>query len=182
MKPNNTTVAISLLICFTCGPGFANAQNAKLPELAQNTTTYSTAFGLRAGYTGAFTLKQKVGGGNAIEGLLGFWHHGWSATALFERNVSAFGVPGLNWYYGAGAHMSFANWHIHNHRNKENRYRYYYYENDFGIGVDGIIGLEYKIPQIPFALSIDAIPFVEVVNNGTIWGTIDPGFGIKLVF
>lgn len=160
----------------------AGAQSFNTEKLLQPSTTYTNAVGVRAGQTGAITLKHKLSTGAAVEGILGFWNYGASATLLYEKYVSAFSIAGLNWYYGAGGHFSFSNHYFRERPFKENRYRYYYYNSDFGIGIDGIIGLEYKIPQIPFAISIDAIPFVEVISTGNVWGTIDPGFGIKLVF
>ena len=49
-------------------------------------------------------------------------------------------------------------------------------------GVDGIFGLEYKIPEIPFALSLGFKPFLEIDTDGRFYGAPDPGFGIKFKF
>ena len=71
------------------------------------------------------------------------------------------------------------------------RYAYYdpyrdryrkYYEGGVGLGVDGIVGLEYKIPKAPIALSLDVKPFVEFVSRGYIYSSLDPGLGIKITF
>jgi len=42
--------------------------------------------------------------------------------------------------------------------------------------------MEYKIPSIPFALSLDVKPYVEVITNGRVWTSLDPGLGIKVTF
>lgn len=143
-------------------------------------SSYSTAIGLRGGETSGLTIKHFFGGSAAIEGIFGFWHHGFTATVLYEQHVSAFGAAGLNWYYGAGGHVAI---HTHNTYYGYGHRRNGYYDNDnFGLGVDGIVGLEYKIPQVPIALSIDLKPFIEVISNGNIYGTLDPGIGIKFAF
>ena len=151
-----------------------------LPDLAINSNTYHTAVGLRGGETSGLTIKQFVGGTNAIEGIIGLWHHGVSATVLFEKHQSAFNVSGLNWYYGAGGHASIASRYAYYDPYRD-RYRKYY-EGSVGLGVDGIVGIEYKIPKAPIALSFDVKPFVEVVSRGYIYSSLDPGLGIKITF
>lgn len=140
-------------------------------------TSYNTAIGLRGGETSGLTIKHFFGGSAAIEGIIGLWHHGFTLTALYENHTSAFGVAGLNWYYGAGGHFSArtnSSYYGWGHRRND------YYDNDnFGLGVDGIVGLEFKIPQVPVALSLDLKPFIEVISNGRIYGSLDPGIGVK---
>ena len=143
---------------------------------AINSESYKWAIGFRAGGTDGLTVKAKTSRSTAIEGILGWWNHGFSVTGLFEKHVNA-GVPGLYWYYGGGGHAAF--------ETRDTFYRGRYDRwNDYGrdemaIGVDGIIGLEYKIVPIPFAISLDLKPFVEVGNGGTVFGALDPGLGIK---
>ncbi|CAN0013796.1 unnamed protein product, partial [Chrysoparadoxa australica] len=110
---------------------------------------------------------------------IGFWHHGLSATVLYERHVNAFGVNGFKWYYGGGGHAS-----IHNNQYYGTYFGRspYYDDGALGLGVDGILGLEYKIPAIPFALSLDIKPFVEVNTAGGVGFAFDSGLGIKVCF
>ena len=121
-----------------------------------------------------------MNGRNAIEGIVGLWHHGLTATILYERHQEAFDVNGLNWYYGAGGHATFSSSHSYYSPYRE-RYRKHY-TGRVGLGVDGVVGIEYKIPKAPFALSLDLKPFVEVVSGGHIYSSIDPGLGIKVTF
>lgn len=140
---------------------------------------YKTAIGIRAGGTSGVTVKQFVGETKAFEGIVGIWNRGLSLTGLYE-NYTSTTTPGLNWYFGGGAHVSFetgTSYYVH--------HRYYdYYNNDGGVGfgVDGIVGLEYKISPIPFALSLDIKPFFEVNTNGRVYIALDPGIGIKATF
>lgn len=146
-------------------------------------SNYNTAIGLRAGETSGLTVKQFVGSETAFEGILGAWRYGISATLLYEKYRSTT-VSNLNWYYGGGGHVAF-----------ENRYydRYYYYNGRYyvadyyanggmGLGIDGVLGLEYKIPNAPIAFSLDLKPFIEFNTHGGVWTAIDPGLGVKVAF
>ncbi|MCK9271487.1 MAG: hypothetical protein WC271_12535 [Bacteroidales bacterium] len=142
---------------------------------------YDFAIGLRTGGTSGLTLK-KMNPSSAIEGIVGFWYHGLSVTVLWEKHVPAFNEPGFNWYYGGGGHVSFygddfdgrgPSWYDH-----------YYDEDggDLGLGIDGIVGLEYKIPNVPIAFSLDLKPFIEINTEGGVHFSPDPGLGIKVAF
>lgn len=149
-------------------------------QLAINTNTYRTAIGLRAGGTSGLTIKHFFGENNAaVEGIIGVWPNALSLTALYEKHVST-GAEGLNWYYGGGGHVVFESGRYYNRD-------YYYYRNSYrnggvGLGVDGIIGIEYKINPIPFAISLDLKPLIEVNTEGGTFFAVDPGLGLKLTF
>lgn len=154
--------------------------NGNMPNLAINTTSYNTAIGLRGGETSGLTIKHFTGNNRAIEGIVGIWGHGFSATVLLEKYAPAFNTSGLNWYYGAGGHVAFQNGHgVHYYDNGRHKH---YRDGAVGLGVDGIVGLEYKIPKAPFALSLDVKPYLEVVTKGDVWMSLDPGLGIKVTF
>jgi hypothetical protein len=140
------------------------------------TGDYHAAIGIRAGETTGVTFKFKTGGSSSVELLAGFWSDWLNLTALYEKNVNAFNVNGMNWYYGAGGHVSFATGSYYNDGRRYTR------GDDFALGIDGIVGLEYKIPPIPFALSIDIKPLIEIYRNGDIYAGIDPGIGVKFTF
>lgn len=158
----------------------AKSQDKVNPDFSSpaiNTTSYSTAIGLRAGETSGLTIKQFIGSQTALEGILGIWPNALSGTILFEK-YSATGVNGLNWYYGAGGHAAFQTTKIYYYPD-----RYYYYRRgDVGLGIDGILGIEYKIPPIPFAISLDVKPYIEANTAGGIYTLLDPGLGIKVTF
>lgn len=140
--------------------------------------SYKTAIGLRAGETSGLTIKQFIGGNTALEGIIGIWSHGFSGTLLFEK-YAATGAEGLNIYYGGGGHVAFEtayhNWYYY----KKDRY-YEYRHGYMGLGIDGVVGIEYKIPPVPIAISVDLKPFVEVTTGGSVWMSLDPGLGIKV--
>lgn len=158
----------------------ASFGQSELPELAVKSSTYKTAIGVRAGETSGLTVKQFIGGPNALEGIFGVWHHGLSATLLYERYAPAFNVSGMNWYYGIGGHAAFStgrSYYYHRGHRHE-----YYRDGGFGLGIDGVFGLEYKVNNAPIAVSLDLKPYAEVVTNGGLWMSLDPGLGLKVVF
>lgn len=142
--------------------------------------SYKTAIGLRAGETSGLTIKQFLGSSTALEGIIGIWSHGFSGTLLFEKYAGT-GVDGLNVYYGGGGHVAFETHHHHWYYYKKDRY-YHHRHGYVGLGIDGVVGLEYKIPPVPIAISVDLKPFVEVTTGGSVWMSFDPGLGIKVAF
>ncbi len=177
MKTKEIILTAIALIAFTFA---GKAQdNGNMPNLAINTSSYNTAIGLRGGETSGLTIKHFTSNSRAIEGIVGIWGHGFSGTVLLEKYAPAFNARGLNWYYGFGGHLAFQNgggYYYDYGRHK------HYHGGALGLGVDGIVGLEYKIPKAPFALSLDLKPYIEVVTKGHMWMSLDPGLGIKVTF
>ena len=146
---------------------------------------YSTGIGLRGGgYSSGLTIKHFLSGKNgvAIEGLLTteYQARGGRLTVLGEKHVGIPDVKGLQFYYGAGFHAGayqgryyFADERFYyKGRNgdvyfvKGNKNGYYYDEATYiAFGADLILGLEYKLPDLPFVVGIDYKPFFEVYNG-----------------
>lgn len=119
---------------------------------------YKTAVGIRAGFDQGLSIKHFFKGTDAVEGILSFRYRGFIATALWERHANAFAVDRLNWYYGGGAHIGF--------------WSYYdghpWYDDERGsktvIGIDGIVGIEYNIKEIPINVSLDYKPAFNIIG------------------
>lgn len=168
-------------IALFIGITFATQITAQEMRIPAASSSYHTAIGLRAGVTSGVTFKQFLGGPTAVEVIAGIWPYGFSGTVLFEKHANA-GAEGLAWYYGAGGHAVIQSGRIY-YPHRSPRYDYYYSTGSaLGLGVDGIIGLEYKIKPIPFAVSLDLKPFAEVNTAGYVFLGLDPGLGIKLAF
>lgn len=139
-------------------------------------STYRTALGVKF-YPGGITLKHFLRTNRAIEGIAYFWDHGFRFTGLYEVHGDINGARGLKWYVGPGAHIGFYNegWY----RRKGNKY-YYYDDGDFSFGIDGVLGLDYKIKGAPLNLSVDIQPSFEILRHPymTTWG----GFAIRYTF
>lgn len=141
---------------------------------------YSTAVGFRLGGTSGITIKHNYAPSKSFEGILGLWNDGMSFTGLIEHHPQAFDVPGLHWYYGGGGHIAIFS--------DDYRYRGLGRNDDrlndgeLGLGIDGVIGLEYVIPETPLAISAGLKPFIEFNTEGGIYASPDPGLGMKLTF
>jgi hypothetical protein len=140
---------------------------------------YKNAIGIRAGGTSGITYKHFFNSYDAFEGIFGLWPNAFGITGLYERHAPT-GAPGLKFYYGGGGHITGETDHYY-YRYRDD-YVYRYGRNGLGIGIDGILGIEYKIPVIPFAISFDLKPYIEVSNYGNIFTAIDPALGIKVAF
>lgn len=133
---------------------------------------YKTALGVKL-YPGAVTVKHFTGKGKAIEGLGYISSDGFRLTGLYELHFPLGSVDGLQWYIGGGAHLGIwsDNW-----KNK-------YPARDGGValGVDGVLGLDYKIQGAPLNLSFDWQPSFNVIGYNYFeggWG----GLAVRYTF
>lgn len=134
---------------------------------------YQTGIGLRAGTPYGLTVKHFMSESNALEGILASrWESGFIVTGLYQRVQWTGEYPGLNWYYGVGAHLGFFD------SNSP------FFDGDATgsvIGVDGVIGLEYTFDEFPINLGLDWIPSINLVGN-TGWAGLNLGLSVRYVF
>ena len=143
---------------------------------AQNeTSSYVTALGIKAWGDGAgITVKHFAKPNRALEGIGYFWNRGARFTGLYEFHFDFDGAPGLKWYVGPGVHLG-----IYNNDNNNNPND----GNDSGtyIGIDGVLGLDYKFTGAPINLSLDWQPSIELGPNRGFYGAWG-GLGIRYTF
>ena len=134
--------------------------HSKAQTQSQN---YTTAVGVKFGpYESGFSVKYFASAPNtALEGILGFNNHGVVLTGLYELDIPAFNVDGLKFYYGAGGHIGAEGSGEYDVLGNNEVYD----NTHLLIGVDGVLGLEYKIPQAPIAVSIDLDPRAELATG-----------------
>jgi hypothetical protein len=148
---------------------------------------YSTGIGLRGGgYSSGLTIKHFLSGKNgvAFEALVTteYKAKGGRLTLLGEKHLGLADVKGLQFYYGAGFHAGayqgryyFADERFYYKGRKGDIYlirtrpgSYYYDETTYlAVGADLILGLEYKLQDLPFVVGIDYKPFFEVFHGYT---------------
>ena len=110
-----------------------------------NSNTYKTAIGLKF-YPGAVSLKHFIQDLKALEFLGYFRSNGFRITGLYEIHGNITNASGLKWYVGPGAHVTFFN------------------EKAGGGGsggVDGVVGLDFKVKGAPLDLAVDWQPSIE---------------------
>lgn len=109
---------------------------------------YKHSLGLALGSPSGLSYKSFVSGNNALDLTLGLSNNYFTLTGMYEIHAPI--QNNLQWYYGPGAHIG--SWN----GNK--------YGNGAFIGIDGVIGIEFK-PDIPFAFSLDLRPGINLVGN-----------------
>jgi hypothetical protein len=135
-------------------------------------SSYRTALGVKF-WPAGISIKHFVRENRALEGLGYFWEHGFRFTGLYEIHGDINGAPGLKWYVGPGAHIGVYNeiWYHNKH---------YYDDGDLSLGIDGVLGLDYKINNAPINLSLDFQPSFELASHAYFsgWG----GLGVRYTF
>jgi len=118
---------------------------------------YSQAIGVKFPGGLSLTYKKFVTDTHSIEGLLTSWNRGFRVAGLYEFNFYSFNsVQGLAWFIGPGAHIGF--WRDSSGKN---------YSSKADLGIDGIIGLDYKFKDIPINVSIDWQPSFTLVGTAS---------------
>ncbi len=144
------------------------------------------AVGLRAGEPTGLNIKKYLSGGNAIELNLG--RNGWGYYRGRNywrgefRNSIVLGInylwqkstktKGLDLYYGFGGQLSSRRYW--NRDEEEER-------DAVGLGLTGVFGLEYFIPDVPISIFVDFGPYLELVP-ATAWINIDAAIGFRVNF
>jgi hypothetical protein len=155
-----------ILLAFVFIAATISAQNVTQPS------GYKTAIGFKY-YPASVTVKSFIKENAALEGLLSFWDYGTRFTALYEFYKNINNIDGLKWYVGPGAHLGFWN------NNWEDKYP----DREAGamFGIDGVIGLDYKIKNLPIDVSLDWQPSFTFVGYNYFeggWG----GIGVRYTF
>jgi hypothetical protein len=150
---------------------FISVSQLSAQSSSANSSEYTTAIGVKF-YPTAITLKHFLTGNkNALEFLGYGYNRGTRIAALYEIHGNINGAEGLRWYIGPGAHVAFYN----SKKSPQGSYS--------SIGVDGVLGLDYKINAAPINLSVDWQPsfdFGDGYFNGFAgdWG----GVAIRYTF
>lgn len=120
---------------------------------------YKTAVGVRlsssnAMVNNAVSVKHFIKPNLAVEGLLSFGDPlAIGALLQLHQPLSA---QGLSWYYGGGAYLAFIKT-VNATTQKTS--------TDPNLGAQGVIGLDYKFPNIPLNLSLDWKPELNIVTD-----------------
>lgn len=152
---NYKWIFLSFFLIITLTKGYAQ-------ERAKH--SYSTAVGIKF-YPESLTLKHFMGNHSAVEVQSYFWK-GTRLVGLYEKYTAITDMKAMTWYVGAGAHISMYD------RNS--------YEGKSFLGADGIVGIDYKIKNVPINLSLDWQPSIEFgggVGFAGNWG----GLGIRYI-
>jgi hypothetical protein len=141
------------------------AAAAQAQSKSYNGTSYTNALGVKV-WDGAGISFKHFFNQNAGELIGYFYRDGVRFTGLYEIHGDISGVDGLKWYIGPGAHVGF--------------YGSKYGDGAF-VGLDGVLGLDYKFSGAPINLSLDWQPSFEFGDGRGFYGGWG-GLGIRYTF
>lgn len=151
-------VILAILICSIL---YSQAQSKSI-----NSSNYQTALGVKIWNGGGITFKHFFTGTHAGELIGYFWNQGTRFTGLYEIHGPVSGAAGLKWYIGPGAHVGF--------------YNTKHGDGSF-VGLDGVLGLDYKFRGAPINMSLDWQPSFEFGTDRGYYGNLG-GLGIRYTF
>lgn len=130
---------------------------------AINAKNYNSALGVRGMFDAGITYKHFLDNSKAMELILSGGKEWVGLTGFYQWHQKTHSSQ-LEWYYGAGAHVVF----IDNYKNTP-----WKRDTDTGLvlGVDGILGVEYAIREVPLVFSLDWNPTVNLIGDTGLWLT-----------
>ncbi len=148
---------VILFVCFIC----TLSQNANC-----QTNRYKNAIGIKVWDGAGITFKHFIDEKSAAEFIGFFWSQGTRLTGLYELHFDIPNSAGLQWYIGPGTHLGF-----YNTKNGDGVF----------VGIDGVLGLDYKFTNAPLNLSLDWQPSFEFGTGRGFAGSWG-GLGIRYTF
>jgi len=138
---------LTLLFIGTCFFSSLYAQDAP-PATQTGSQDYKLGLGLRLSsasptLSNSVSVKYMMPSGHALEGLISFGDR-FGLGGLYEVHRPLNATGGLKWFYGAGAYVGFQS-------------------GDTYLGPTGVVGLDYKFPNVPLNLSLDWKPELDII-------------------
>ncbi len=131
---------------------------------------YKNAIGGRFGVANGISFKTFGKQNRAFDFILNFQSRNdysyFRFTGLYEIHQAINNADGLRWYYGFGGDIGSSNYKPTD-------------TNEVLLGLDGVIGLDYKFNGAPINLALDWKPTLEVSPNT---GFVGDGLGLSIRF
>jgi hypothetical protein len=153
---------------------------------SKTSAQYYTGFGVHIGrFASGVSFKYFFDANNAnsieiIAGKTRMANGGYSATAYYEMqlpiNNSMLQIP-LDFVFGGGAHGAY---YPTGYYYVEDGKAHMYADKTYSVGIDAVLGLEYKVPVAPLTFGVSVTPFYEFINPGPEF--IDFSLTIRYVF
>lgn len=131
-------------------------------SIAQEKTPYKATIGARLGVLTGFTYKTFVNDNFALEGVVGsrlfnnamvaglVQYHFTQITEVTELGIYPYVGGGIHLGYGYG-YVGSRGWGS--------------YASPYPVvGIDAVVGAEYKFKDAPFAVGLDLMPFFDFIN------------------
>lgn len=145
--------------------------------------SYDRAFGVRMGITPGIEYKVMIDYEEAYQALFSFKRGGIQLTylKLYHEPIFLFTEGKFYFYFGYGTHAGYARWTSEKYF--FNGYAYRKSLNQFLMGVDGNVGIEYQFPRNPFLVYVDYKPYLELSYPiNLIMNNYDLALGLRYSF
>jgi hypothetical protein len=126
--------------------------------------TYDHAIGLRGGAGINATYKKFFNSYTAFEGILGWFTGGednLGVGALYEKHEEIGQLYPLHWYWAAGAYVTLG--------------------NSSSLGAMGGIGLDISFNNLPINVSLDWLPRIKIVGDGSFFESSGGGLAVRYI-
>ena len=147
---------------------------------------YENSLGLRLGTTSAMSYKRFITKDQALELLVSGRKDGFQFTTLYEfhRPTNLNISKNFFFYYGVGAHVGYVKENVDQYRlNNSVITVESNQEALFTMGVNTVIGLEYRWLVVPMTIGADLKPFFEFIGmRETEFKIWDAAISVKYVF
>ena len=148
------------------------SSNAQLPT--------QHAVGARFGSATGITYRYTMSPDRALEGIMSIQSNSeysrFRLVGLYEYHLPLY--EDFSWFWGFGG--SVGSYSRKAFTNSEgNRFDKY---SEMALSIDGIAGVEYKVPSAPIALSLDIKPYFDFLQESgfRVWDGV--GFSIRYTF
>jgi hypothetical protein len=139
----------------------------------QYTSPYKKAIGFKLN-PGAISYRSFYTRNKAVEGIGFISLDGFQLTILNEKFTPFANAENLTWYMGYGGHFNL--WSEKYKLNNPSK------SAGVAVGIDGMLGLDYKLKNTPINLSVDIQPAFNFVGASYFdlgWGGIGIRYTIK---
>lgn len=149
--------------------------------------SYDQSAGVRLGHTSGFTYKKFIEDEKAFEFLLSGRRNGLQVTGYYINHlpVDLSFNDRFYFYYGLGAHIGTERYFGYRKELDPTDPRKFSYlgTNFFTMGIDGVLGAEYRIPSLPVTVALDVKPYFNYIGlrytHIVFW---DTAFSVKYIF
>lgn len=148
------------------------------PAQAQLQTPH--AFGARFGSATGLTYRYTMAPDKAVEGILSIQSNSemsrFRLVGLYEMHRPL--IDDFTWFYGFGGSIGSYTRKAHTNAQGERFDKH----SGLGLSIDGIVGVEYKIPSAPIAVSLDAKPYFDFLEETGFRIVEGLGFSVRYTF
>ena len=149
---------------------------------------YEHSAGIRLGGSYGLTYKKFFNETDAVEFLLGGREDGLQVTATYQFNkpLNLSRNETFFLYYGAGGHIGYEKYptkSLYDFPSPPSSEFYYSNKSYFSMGIDAIVGIEYRLLTVPLTIGLDIKPYFSYIGyrytRTNFW---DTSLSVKYVF